>query len=414
VNRQRITFLVGLFAASLALRVQLVGVGPLLPRIHSDLDVSHAVGGLLVTIPVLFTGLIAPPAPFFARNLGPRFAISAGLGATAVFGLARALAPGTVGVLLLTIPIGVGVGLTQALLPVAVKERAADGPTFATGVYVTGFSVGSATATALAVPAADSFHGWRGAFSAFSVVASLLVVAWLALTRAQAPHVRSRTPRARLPLRNKLAWWLLGIFALNGSIFYGLASWLPASYVERGWSQSSSALLLTVLILGSLPVGLLVPWVADRIGSRRVYLASSAAVMTGALVGFVLAPGGAWLWAALAGAANVVAFVLTLTLPLDVTDRPDEVAAMTGMMLGGGYVCSAIAPFGLGAVRDLTGNFHATLWVIAAACGALLVLTLPLSPRRLHRGLTGRVALGAVESAEDEAPVPASAGELLP
>jgi hypothetical protein len=101
-------------------------------------------------------------------------------------------------------------------------------------------------------------------------------------------------------------------------------------------------------------------------------------VMTGALVGFVLAPGGAWLWAALAGAANVVAFVLTLTLPLDVTDRPDEVAAMTGMMLGGGYVCSAIAPFGLGAVRDLTGNFHATLWVIAAACGALLA---PAAPR---------------------------------
>jgi len=195
MSRRRVTFLVGLFAASLAMRTQLVGVGPLLPRIRADLDVSHAVGGLLVTIPVLCTGLIAPPAPFFARSFGARVAISAGLGATAVFGVARALAPGAAGVLLLTIPIGIGLGLAQALLPVAVKEHAAEGPAFATGVYVTGFSVGSAAATALAVPAADAFDGWRGAFVAFGLFAGVIVFVWLALTRSHAPHTRSRAPR---------------------------------------------------------------------------------------------------------------------------------------------------------------------------------------------------------------------------
>ena len=159
---------------------------------------------------------------------------------------------------------------------------------------------------------------------------------------------------------------MLSIAALNGSIFYGLASWLPASYVERGRSQDSAGLLLTVMILASLPVGLVIPWAADRIGSRRLYLAGSAALMTGAVVGIVLVPGGAWLWVSIVGAANVVAFVVTLTLPLDATDRLDEVAAITGMMLGGGYVCSALAPVGLGAARDLTGGFGTTLWLIAA------------------------------------------------
>jgi MFS transporter, CP family, cyanate transporter len=384
-----VTFLVGLFAASLAMRTQLVGVGPLLPRIRSDLGVSHAVGGLLVTIPVLCTGLIAPPAPFFSRSLGARFAIAAGLGATAVFGVARALAPGIVGVLLLTIPIGVGLGLAQALLPVAVKEHASDRPAFATGVYVTGFSVGSAAAAALVVPTADAFGGWRAAFVAFGILAGMLVFVWLFLTRSQAPHRRSLTPRPPLPLRSGTAWWLLAIAALNGSIFYGLASWLPASYVERGWSQDKAALLLTVMILASLPVGLVIPWLADRIGSRRLYLAGSAALMTGGLVGIVLVPGGAWVWTSIIGAANVIAFVVTLTLPLDATDRPDEVGAIAGLMLGGGYVCSALAPFGLGAARDLTGNFTATLWLIVAGAAALMLLTMPLSPERLRRGLSG-------------------------
>ena len=54
------TLLAALFLAALALRPQLVGVGPLLPEIEDDLGVSHAVAGLLGTIPVLCMGVFAP------------------------------------------------------------------------------------------------------------------------------------------------------------------------------------------------------------------------------------------------------------------------------------------------------------------------------------------------------------------
>ena len=50
--------------AAVALRPQLVGIGPLLPLIQNDLDITHAVAGLLGTIPILCMGLFAPPAPF--------------------------------------------------------------------------------------------------------------------------------------------------------------------------------------------------------------------------------------------------------------------------------------------------------------------------------------------------------------
>ena len=64
---RRAPLLVALFLAALALRPQLVGIGPLLPPIQDDLDVTHAVAGLLGTIPVLCMGLFAPPAPFLSR-----------------------------------------------------------------------------------------------------------------------------------------------------------------------------------------------------------------------------------------------------------------------------------------------------------------------------------------------------------
>jgi MFS transporter, CP family, cyanate transporter len=73
-------------------------------------------------------------------------------------------------------------------------------------------------------------------------------------------------------------------------------------------------------------------------------------------------------------------------LPLDAADRPAEVAALAGMMLGVGYTLSATSPLVLGAVRDLSGGFDAVLWVLVGAAAALLALDASLSPARLASG----------------------------
>ena len=73
---RRAPLLVALFLAAIALRPQLVGIGPLLPLVQDDLDVTHAVAGLLGTIPVLCMGLFAPPASFLSGRIGSRRAIA--------------------------------------------------------------------------------------------------------------------------------------------------------------------------------------------------------------------------------------------------------------------------------------------------------------------------------------------------
>jgi CP family cyanate transporter-like MFS transporter len=377
--------LVALFLSAVALRPQLVGVGPLLPEIKVDLGLAHAVAGLLATIPVLCMGLFAPPAPFLSERLGTRRAIALCLAAIGVFGLARALAPPALAVILLTFGVGVGIGLAGALLPVAVKERFPDRPAFATGVYTTGINLGSALASAAAVPIAHAAGGWRASFVVFSAVTLVLVVLWQAQTAREPAHVRLLLRPPRLPWRNGVAWVLVVAFGLMGVIFYGLNSWLPDSYVERGWSAGSAGALLAVFNVAALPGGLLVSWAADRVGSRRAYLLASATLMLGGVLGVVLLPGGGWLWAALMGFANGALFALVMTLPLDVADRPADVGAVAGLMLGAGYCIAAVAPFGLGAVRDATGSFTATLWVVAGAAAILLAVSALLSRERLHR-----------------------------
>ena len=136
-----------------------------------------------------------------------------------------------------------------------------------------------------------------------------------------------------------------------------------------------------------IPTGLAVPWLADRVGSRRPYLASGASLVLAGLLGVVLAPGGGWLWAALVGAGGGIVFSLSLTLPLDVAGRPAEAGAVTGLMLGAGYAISAAGPLLLGAARDATGSFSTSLWGLVGAAAALLCVSAALSGERLARGL---------------------------
>jgi CP family cyanate transporter-like MFS transporter len=143
----------------------------------------------------------------------------------------------------------------------------------------------------------------------------------------------------------------------------------------------------------AIPAGLLVTWLADRAGSRRLYLVTASATMLLGVIGLAAVPNGAWVWATLVGMANGTLFPLILTLPLDVAEHPAQVGAVVGLMLGFGYVLAAVSPFALGAIRDATGSFTAALWAIAAAGAVLLVACLPLSRERLGRGVAvGHVA----------------------
>jgi CP family cyanate transporter-like MFS transporter len=380
---RRAPLLVALFLAAVALRPQLVGVGALLPSIQRDLGVSHAVAGLLGTIPVLCMGLFAPPAAFLSGRIGSRQAIGASLALIGVFGIVRVLVPGAVGIILLTIPLGIGMGLAGALLPVAAKERFSDRPGFATGAYTTGITFGAAIAAAVAVPLAHIAGGWRTPLLVFSAVSCGLTAIWFWLTRTEPEHVRSEIRPLKLPLRNPLGWRLVAAFFFMSFVFYGLNAWLPDVYVERGWSQSSAAELLAVLNTITIPVGFFAAWAADHIGTRRMWLGGAAALQVLALLGVVLLPGGGWIWAVLLGLSIGPLFPLTMTLPLDGAERPAEVAALAGMMLGLGYTLSSSGPLILGAVRDLSGGFHAVLWVLVGASVLQFLVDSSFSPARL-------------------------------
>jgi CP family cyanate transporter-like MFS transporter len=371
--------LVALFLAALTLRPQIVGIGPLIPMIQDAFGTSHAVVGLLSTIPVLCMGLFAPVAAYLAARIGTRRAMTIGLALIGVFGILRATMPSVWLVVLLTWPVGIGMGLGNALAPISVKEHFEDRPAVGTGVYTTGIQIGSTGAAALAVPLAGWLYGWRGALIAISCVALLSLIAWVVLTWGEHPHTAPAVSVPKLPWRSRTAWLLVAIFGLMASSYYGLNAWLPDAYSEHGWSDRSAGLLLAMMNLTAIPASFLIPYASDRTGRRTPFLLGlSLCFITGAFV-LVAFPGIAYAGALLAGVAQGGLFALVMTLPLDFEQTPKRVGALVAMMLGLGYTIGATAPFLLGAVRDATGSFNSVLWLatgfLVAQFFALLALT---------------------------------------
>jgi MFS transporter, CP family, cyanate transporter len=382
-RRDSVLLLGALLLAAVALRPQLVGAGPLIPDIQDDLEVSHAVAGLVGTIPVLCMGVFAPLAGLVSARWGLRTAMAGCLLAIAAFGLGRAVAPGAVVLLGLTLPIGIAMAVAGTLLPVAVKQRFAHRPAFASGIGVAGINIGAAVASAAAVPIASATGGWRGALATFSLATLAICAGWLALSRG-AWTERSGTRPPRLPIRRPIVWAIVLAFALPSAVYYALVAWIADAYQERGWSDESSGAVLAVMGIASVPASLVVPWLADRMGSRRLWMWFAAGCMCAATFGFAAIPGGAFAWAVLTGIGLGTVFPICLTMCLDVADEPAEAGAAAALMFLAGYPIAALGPLGAGAVRDLSGSFDASLWALFGTALLMAAILAPLTPRRLR------------------------------
>ena len=177
-------------------------------------------------------------------------------------------------------------------------------------------------------------------------------------------------------MESPTAWILVLVFGLQSMQFYGVSAWIPNVYIERGWTVAAAGALVAVFNGVGLLTTIGVPLVADRLGARRGQLFVAAVVGTLGFVGIALVPDPAYLWVAILGLALGAIFPLVLTLPIDVADDAARVGSVAALMLLGGYVLSSVGPVLLGAARDVTSSFEASLWLLALV-GVALAASLP-------------------------------------
>jgi CP family cyanate transporter-like MFS transporter len=290
---------------------------------------------------------------------------------------------------------GLGTAVVGPILPMFLRDHIPLRMVTGTSAYAGGTIMGSALGALLAVPLALAFGGWRESVLALSILSSLCIAAWLILVRPgggshrSVEPARSRRPELpRLPVHRPVAWAIGLLFGLQSWLYYGTTAWLASIYIERGWPPADAAVLLSVVSLSSLTAIVMAPAGARRGLSRRSMLVTSATAATLGLAGVAVVPGLAFVWAVVLGGGLGLTFTLLLTLPTDLSDDPREIGGAAALMLLVGYVLASIAPFALGAARDATGDFAASVWILVAIAAMMVPLAWSLSPHRLRRDRT--------------------------
>ena len=371
--------------AAVGARTQLIVVGPVLPELTAELGISHAVAGMLITLPVLLMAAMAIPGAGLGHRFGSRLVMGISLTLLFVAGTVRPVGDSALWVLGWTAPIGIGIGVIGVIMPIFTKEHASDMPARATGLYVTAMLIGSALGGLSAAPLAELGGSWRVPLLVFGLLGLVPAIGWFVMTKPDRTAPAARPARSPLPWRSRTGWLLVAVFSLQGVIFYGLVTWLSPALVESGLSLVEAGTVVGVMLVSGIFGTLIVSWLGDRFaGSRHVGLVLTGVAMGIAVAGFQVAPAFAVLWAVIGGLGLAAVFALVMTLPLDAAAKPSEAGGYSALMLAFGYLIAALAPAALGAVRDTTGNFAAVMWLLAAAAVMLIAISIFLTPRRLR------------------------------
>jgi CP family cyanate transporter-like MFS transporter len=367
-----------LWLAGVALRLTVLAVPPVIPQIHTDLDLSETEVGILTGLPQVLFACAAVAGSLLIARLGALRTLIIGLVLNAVASALRGAVPAVVPLYAATIVMAFGVAIMQPALPPLTREWLPDRVGFATAVYSNGLLIGEILPTALTIPFVLPLIGesWRVAFLAWAIPAALIALAVAAFApRSPEPGESAGARRWWPDWRDRLIWRLGLMLGSITSMYFGSNAFIP-DYLRHIGRPDLIGPALTSLNLGQLPASLLLLAVAGQIERRTWPYTLCGVLCLASVLGLVFAPGTGIIAAAgLLGFAAGGTFVLMLALP-PLISPPDDVHRVAAAMLTIAYACAVIVPILSGLAWDVTGR-GALAFLPIGACAVLVLILAP-------------------------------------
>ncbi|WP_127576015.1 CynX/NimT family MFS transporter [Paenibacillus barengoltzii] len=377
-----------------ALRSPITGVGALIGEIEAATGLSHAMSGMLTTLPLIAFAVFALAAPGLSAKLGIERTLFYSMVLMTGGILVRSL-PSVAALFAGTALIGIAIAVCNVLLPGLIKRDFPQQVGLMTSLFTTCLTFWAAISSGISVPLSQGPLGWRGALTIWVVLTAIASLVWLPLLpkRTEAGQNlnkatvagRSATPEgevtnttarpqsdlsqasgSRLRIwRSRVAWLVTMFMGFQSILFYVSISWLPDILQERGMNAEQAGWMLSLMQLVSMAGSFLMPLFAARSDNQKWLTAASAALC---VIGF----GGIWagsvslapLFILLLGVGSGSTFGLAIVFFSLRSRTTEQASALSGMAQSIGYILAAFGPTLFGYLHDLSGNWDTPLAVI--------------------------------------------------
>ena len=340
-------------------RAPTVSLGPLLPIIQQDLNMSYGASGFIITLPVIIVALASMPISRLLGSKGVIFTLSLGLSIYGLSLLIRSFA-GLPGLFLGAAMVGLGMCFINVLIPTIIKDNFPQKVGPVTGFYTTMMYVFAAISSALAVPVAKTTSSWQISLAMWFPLIIVGLLLWFTQKNSYKESLRSHAPGSfpgfRLIRKSPLARWVTVLMAGQAFIYYGSISWLPTIVQSAGYTGTEAGFLASVVQLCGIPGAIIAGIVVHKFSNQQIpcmlagvsfFLSSLFMAFSSTMFGFVIC-------AILLGFSMASGYTLFLcVLSLRAKDAT-QAAELTGIVFLIGYLVASVAPVIMGGLYDLT------------------------------------------------------------
>jgi CP family cyanate transporter-like MFS transporter len=356
-SSRQIILILGIILVSINLRTSIASVGPLIPFIREDLNISNGLAGFLTTLSLLTFAIFSLFAPSIGKRIGNGKAIFLGILLLTIGVVVRVL--GGIELLYLgTALTGVGIVIANVLMIPFFKAYLPEKIGLFTAILTTGMSLFAAIASGIS-------WGWRGSLVSWSVLMVLALLAWI----PQLKPSQSGTQEDFLPAKNvwksRLAWQVTLFMGAQSVMYFTMITWLPDMLIARGMSPLTAGIALSYMQLISLIGTFFAPGLLIRLKEQsKVILVVGVSYIVGYAALFIhhewVTFGALTIIGIGSGASLSIAYTLiSLRSSEDMTT-----AKLSGMVQSAGYILAALGPLLFGISMDMFGNWNVLIWFL--------------------------------------------------
>ncbi|MFW9927453.1 MAG: CynX/NimT family MFS transporter [Candidatus Thorarchaeota archaeon] len=361
----------------------LSSIPPLVNAISIDLSLSYSEMGVILGSVILMYVPLSIPVGIGIDRIGQMKMITLGLLLISVSAILRSLVFSFETLFLVVFLFGFGgptvsVGLAKVVASFFEgRERG-----LASGIYMTGAAVGSATALAftnsLVLPLVGT---WRNVFSFYGVLGLLIAGIWILAARESPVNTEQIDKQSTFRmmatslLRNRDIWIVAIIGSTTFLVFYGFGNWLPTILEGKGLNSVDAGYLASIPTWVGLIGSAIIPGIGIA-GSRRpiiivalliegvsIYIVGISCCLS--LLVFLI------IYGILSGGMMPLMLVVMMDLP-DVGAENTGIASGLFFSIGG---CTGfLGPIIVGYLTDLTGSFLPPLLLLTLVVEVMILL----------------------------------------
>lgn len=364
----------GILFISFNLRPSITAVGPLIPFIREDLQLSNGWAGFLTTFPLLTFATFSLFSARIGKAMGNSQAIMLGMVLILIGTIVRVLG-GSLVLFLGTGLTGIGIVICNVLLIPLIKNRIPSKIGIITASYTTGMTFLAAVASGISAPLAiDLKLGWRGSLLSWASLLVIGILVWLPQMKFKTAVNHAELNEIKVNVwKSRLAWSVSMFMGVQSLLFFTLIAWLPDMLISRGYSAVEAGILVSLMQIIGLIGSFLAPIVAvkfkDQVGLIKIlggmYLLGFSSLFIH--VAWVNYTGLAIVGLGLGSSVSLAYTLIGLRTKLEKTT-----ASLSGMVQSTGYYLAALGPLLFGVAFDIFQNWDILIYLTLVCSGMFI------------------------------------------